>query len=63
MDRRIIVVIVVVAITVSAGLLYVSLTKNGEELLISVENVGGKYNATISFREDYTKIGYTDEDE
>ena len=56
-------VIVVVAIIVSAGLLYVSLTKNGEELLISVENVGGKYNATISFREDYTKIGYTDEDE
>lgn len=62
MDRRVIVAIIVVAVTLSAVLLYASLTKDGEEPPINVENIGGQYNATISYWKSYAKIEYTDED-
>jgi len=62
MDRRVIVLIVIVAIAAAVGLLYVGLKKDGEEPPINVENVGGKYNATISLWEGYGQIEYTDEE-
>jgi len=62
MDRRVIVVIVIVVIAVAAVLLYVRFKGDGEEPPLNVENVGGKYNVTISFWEDYAEIEYTDED-
>jgi len=62
MDRRIIIVIVIVVIAVAAVLLYVGFKGDGEEPPLDIENVGGKYNVTISFWEDYAEIEYTDED-
>jgi len=62
MDRRVIAVIVIMAIAIAVVLLYFSFKKSGEELPINVENIGGKYNTTISFWEDYAEIEYTDED-
>lgn len=63
MDRRIIAVIVIVVIAVAAVLLYISFKKDVEEPPINVENIGGKYNATISFLEGgWAEIEYTDED-
>lgn len=60
MDKRVIAVIVIVAIAVAAILLY-ELTKDGEEPPTNIENVGGRYNAIISFWEDHAEIEYTDE--
>lgn len=61
MDRRIIVAIAIIAIAVAAGLLYVGFKKEGIGPPETVENVGGKYNATISLWEDYGELEYTDE--
>jgi len=62
MDKRVIVVIIIVVSAICAVLLYVNLTRNAEEPPLNVENIGGKYNATISFWDDYAKIEYSDED-
>lgn len=48
-DRRVIVSVIIVAIAIVAVLLYVIFTREGEEPPKNVENVGGKYNAAISF--------------
>jgi len=73
LDRRVIIVIGIVVIAISAVLYYmgftkngdkssIEFTKNGEETPITVENVGGKYNATISSWEDHIEVEYTDEE-
>ncbi len=61
MDRRVIALIVIVVIAVAAVLLYIGFKKDGEEPPTNVEQIGGKYNATISLWEGYGEIEYTDE--
>lgn len=61
MDKRIIAVIIVVAIAVAAVLLYVHFTQSGRESPLNIENVGGQYNVTLSFWEDHAEMEYTDE--
>lgn len=62
MDRRIIVVMVIVAIAVAGVGLYFTLKNDGRGPPETVENVGGKYNVTISFWEDHAQMEYADED-
>ena len=68
MDKRITLAIIITIVSISAVLVYVNFTKNGKEpqengeAPTNVENVGGKYNALVSFWEDYAAIEYTDEE-
>jgi asparagine N-glycosylation enzyme membrane subunit Stt3 len=61
--RRLVTIIAVaaLAIIVIAAASFVAVTKNGREQPLSVEYVGGKYNATLSVFKDGTQIAYTDE--
>jgi asparagine N-glycosylation enzyme membrane subunit Stt3 len=63
MNKRIIIAVAIVAIVVVAAVSYVILTKTDKELPISIENVGGRYNVTLSFFKDWTQIDYVDETE
>ncbi len=52
MNKRILAAIVIVVVAVSATALYISITNSGENLVpTSGEDVGGKYNVTLSFYE------------
>ena len=62
MDRRIIIAVVIVAIAVAASLYYVVFMRDGRGPPETVENIGGRYNATISLWEGYGELEYTDED-
>jgi len=62
MDKRVVFVIVAVAIVVAGVGLYFTLKNDGRGPPESVENVGGKFNVTISFWKDHAQMEYTDED-
>lgn len=62
MDRRVILVVVIVAIAAVAGGLYVMLGGAGRGPPEVVEHLGGRYNATVSLWEGYGELDYTDED-
>ena len=65
MNRRAIAVavIVAVAVTVTAAFIYFMIPRNTSQPPTNIENVGGKYNATISSwtGKDYANLKYTDE--
>ena len=63
MNKRTIMIIVMAAIlvVVVATVSYVILMPTGKELPISVENLGGRYNVTLSVFKDGTQIDYVDE--
>ena len=64
MNKRIVAVItiIVVAAVVIAAISYYSLTPKSKELPTSTENVGGKYNVTLSFfNRSGGQMEYTDE--
>ena len=62
MDRRVLTVIVVVAVIVVGVSLYIGSSRYGWFSPITVENVGGKYNAVIRLGENFAEIEYTDEE-
>jgi hypothetical protein len=61
MNKRIIIAVAIVAVVIVAVVSYVILAKTGKELPMSVENVDGRYNVTLSFFKDRTQIDYADE--
>lgn len=63
MNKRMIVAVVVVAVAVTAALVYFIIPRNTSEPPSNIENVGGKYNATIGSwtGKDYAELEYTDE--
>jgi len=69
LDRRIVIGVIIVVISISAVFLYMNLITDTGEPPIShekpikdFENVGGRYNATIIGFGDHYKVEYTDED-
>lgn len=60
MDKKVLVAIAIIVVVISGVLLY-ELTKDSKEPPTNVENVGGKYNITISYWEDHAEIEYIDE--
>jgi asparagine N-glycosylation enzyme membrane subunit Stt3 len=64
MNKRLVIIIavVVVVITAVSAIYYLSIPKEAKELPTSLEFVGGKYNATLSFFKDgSSQIAYVDE--
>jgi len=63
MNRRVIVAVVIAVVAVTVTLVYFIIPKGTKQPPSNIENVGGKYNATISSwtGEDYANLEYTDE--
>ena len=62
MDKRIIVGLVVVIVVIAAVSIYAAITRPDGEPPTNIENVGGKYEATISYYDDNAQIEYRDEE-
>jgi len=68
LDKRIIAGLVIVVVIIAAVFIYVVVIKPGEESPLNgeeplnVENVGGKYDANITYYEGYAQIEYKDEE-
>ena len=69
MDKRIIIGLVMIVVVIAAAISYIFATKSAEEPPLNsgktptnVEYIGGKYNANITFYEDFAEIEYKDEE-
>ena len=69
LDKRIIIGLVIGIVVITAVFIYIVVTKpseepslNNEGLPTDFENVGGKYNANITYYEGYAQIEYNDEE-